>query len=266
VTLEGRGFAMTEEVVISLKKVTKAYKISALNAFEAVKNIDLDIKKGEFTVIMGPSGAGKSTLLYFLSTLDLPTHGEVQIFGQNILKMTEDQINQFRYGHLGYVFQDFQLIETMTNLENMSEQLSMHHESTEEIRRRLNIIAEKLDITEILDKYPQECSGGQQQRVAIGRALMTLPQIIIADEPTGNLDSQNSLVLMKLLRLLNQEGKTIVMVTHDCMIASFAKRVLYLLDGQIVGECYRHGKSQQAFFQEIIELNQYQTQRRQTCD
>lgn len=221
----------------------------------ALDNVDLTVERGDFVCIMGPSGSGKTTLLNAISTIDPPTKGKVFIEGENIRKMGEIAIGKFRYQYLGFIFQQFNLLDNLTIYENIALPLTLDKLSDEEINQRVHEMAKKVSIDQLLDKYPTACSGGQCQRCAIARALITRPRLIIADEPTGNLDSKNSHEILQLLRDLNQkEGVTILMVTHDSMIASYAKRLLFIMDGKI-DTILEHGSlTQKEFFYKIMEV------------
>lgn len=243
-----------EEMVVA-KDVKKVYGINIEYQVVALKNINLTIERGDYVCVMGPSGAGKSTLLNVLTTIDLPTSGSVVINGKEIKGMSENQLCEFRYQNLGFIFQDFNLIDSLTIQENIAVPLAMAKESKNLIYRSVRDIAEKLKITPLLNKYPMECSGGQRQRVAIARALVTQPNLIVADEPTGNLDSQNSHELMMLFERLNQEGTTILMVTHDALVASYSKKLLYISDGEIKETLERHGASKNEYFNQIVAVN-----------
>lgn len=242
------------EVVVA-KGVRKVYGINKENQVVALKNIDLTINTGDYICVMGPSGAGKSTLLNVLSTIDLPTGGKVFINNTNIMTMTENQMCDFRYKNLGFIFQDFNLIDSLTVHENIAVPLTMAGIKKDEIYTRVAQIAKKINIEEILNKYPTECSGGQRQRIAIARALVTNPTLIIADEPTGNLDTQNSHDIMVILNQLNKEGVTILMVTHDSLIASYSKKLLYISDGEIKDIIERQNKDEKTYFDEIVAVN-----------
>lgn len=242
------------EVVVA-KGVRKVYGINKENQVVALKNIDLTINTGDYICVMGPSGAGKSTLLNVLSTIDLPTGGKVFINNTNIMTMTENQMCDFRYKNLGFIFQDFNLIDSLTVHENIAVPLTMAGIKKDEIYTRVAQIAKKINIEEILNKYPTECSGGQRQRIAIARALVTNPTLIIADEPTGNLDTQNSHDIMVILNQLNKEGVTILMVTHDSLIASYSKKLLYISDGEIKDIIERQDKDEKTYFDEIVAVN-----------
>lgn len=242
------------EVVVA-KNVKKVYGINKENQVVALKDINLTINTGDYICVMGPSGAGKSTLLNVLSTIDLPTGGKVLINNTNIMTMTENQMCDFRYQNLGFIFQDFNLIDSLTIHENIAVPLTMAGVKKDEIYQRVNEIAKKINIEMILNKYPTECSGGQRQRVAIARALVTNPTLIIADEPTGNLDTQNSHEIMTIFNQLNKEGVTILMVTHDTLIASYSKKLLYISDGEIKETIERLDKDEKSYFDEIVAIN-----------
>lgn len=243
-----------EEMVVA-KNVRKVYGINKENQVEALRNIDLVIHKGDYLCVMGPSGAGKSTLLNVLTTIDQPSGGSVTINGQEIKGMTENKICEFRYRHLGFIFQDFNLIDSLSIQENIAVPLTMAGMKKKEIYERVHQIADKLNISTLLNKYPMECSGGQRQRVAIARALVTQPVLIVADEPTGNLDSQNSHELMMIFEQLNHEGVTILMVTHDALIASYSNQFLYISDGTIKETLSRGDMDRRTYFDKIVEIN-----------
>lgn len=242
------------EVVVA-KGVRKVYGINKENQVVALKGIDLTINTGDYICVMGPSGAGKSTLLNVLSTIDLPTNGSVIINNTNIMNMSEGQMCDFRYKNLGFIFQDFNLIDSLTVHENIAVPLTMAGIKKDEIYKRVKDIAQKINILDILNKYPTECSGGQRQRIAIARALVTNPTLIIADEPTGNLDTQNSHEIMMIFNQLNKEGVTILMVTHDTLIASYSQKLLYISDGEIKQIVERLDKDEKTYFDEIVAVN-----------
>lgn len=245
--------------VIEVKGIEKEY--GTKTKFLALKGIDLEVNEGDFLVIMGPSGSGKTTFLNMISTIDNPTKGKVYINGKSIASMGETEIARFRYENMGFIFQEFNLIDTITISQNISIPLSLSKLNSKEMQERVQAIAKKLDIEELLDKYPSECSGGQRQRVAVARALINNPTIIVADEPTGNLDTKNSHDLLKLLKELNdKENITIVMVTHDSMIASYSKRLVFIRDGLIDTVIEREGKSQKEFFYKIVDITSKESQ------
>lgn len=242
------------KTILRANNVQKVYG-SKGNQYKALENIDLDIKEGEFIGIMGPSGAGKSTLLNILSTIDTPTSGEITIDNQNIVMMKEEQLSDFRRNHLGFIFQDYNLLDTLTVRENILLPLALSKVPAKEIEKRVNEIANTFGIQGILDKYPYHISGGQKQRTAASRAMVTKPSLILADEPTGALDSKSATDLLESLTALNeQQRSTILMVTHDAFAASFCKRILFIKDGGIYGEIQKLQNSRQAFFQKILDV------------
>lgn len=223
--------------------------------FPVLKDIEMKIEEGDFIGIMGPSGSGKTTLLNILSTIDSPTSGDVMIAGQHINDMKEAQIADFRRHQLGFIFQDYNLLDTLTVKENILLPLALSKVNTIEIETRVEKIAAAFGITELLNKYPYQLSGGQKQRTAASRAMITNPSLIFADEPTGALDSKSAANLLESLAMQNQENKaTILMVTHDAFAASFCKRILFIKDGQIVNEIYRLQQSREEFFKQILEV------------
>lgn len=220
----------------------------------ALNNVSFDMEKGEFTAIMGPSGSGKSTLLQVISTIDSPTNGNVVINGKDPHSLSQEKLASFRRNELGFIFQDFNLIHTLTVEENIMLPLSLEKVPAKEIKARTKQITEYLGISELSPKRTFEISGGQAQRVAIARALVHHPSLILADEPTGNLDSKASNDVMHLLKNLNQEkGSTILMVTHDAYVASMCDRVLFIKDGQLYQEMIA-GDSQAQFYQKILDM------------
>lgn len=252
---------METNSVLTAKGVKKIYGQFDDQKVVALKGIDLNMVEGEFVCIMGPSGSGKSTLLNVLSSIDLPSKGFVHINGTNVVSMTEYELGQFRYKNLGFIFQEFHLIESLTILDNIAVPLSLANVNKEEIKARVEDIAKQLNIEMTLEKHPSECSGGQRQRVAIARALVTNPRLIVADEPTGNLDSQNSHELLSIFRRLNKEqGVTILMVTHDATIASYSTKMLRIKDGLIETELEADGMSQKEYFYKIVEANSQESQ------
>lgn len=240
--------------------IEKAY--GTKNKFLAIDNIDLEIFEGDFIGIMGPSGSGKTTLLNMMSTIDEPTKGKIIINEKNIFQMGELEISRFRYENIGFVFQDFNLLDTMTIGENISIPLTLSNKlNSKEIRGKVIEAAKSVGIEDTIDKFPSECSGGQRQRAAIARALINKPSIIIADEPTGNLDSKNSHEIVEMLKTLNEENKiTILMVTHDATIASYTKRLLFIKDGKIEGSIEKGYMSQNEFFHEIVDITSKDSQ------
>lgn len=219
-------------------KVTNLSKIFLTEEIEttALNNVSFEINEGEFVAIMGPSGCGKSTLLNILGLLDNPTEGSYELLGKEMSKLKESERTKFRKGKLGFVFQSFNLIDELNVFENVELPLKYLNIGASERKRRVNEILKRMSISNRAKHYPQQLSGGQQQRVAIARAVVSNPKLILADEPTGNLDSKNGKEVMNLLCELNSEGTTIVMVTHSQKDASMAQRIINLFDGRIVGD------------------------------
>lgn len=234
------------------KKIRKVYGKKQA-AQEVLKGIDIEVSKGEFVGIMGPSGSGKTTLLNVLCSIDFPTEGIVEINGQNLMKMKEKALANFRREQLGFIFQDYNLLDTLTVKENILLPLSISKLSKAVSESRLNEIVNILGIKDILNKYPNEISGGQKQRTSAARALITQPTLVFADEPTGALDSKSATALLSNLEDINkQKEATIMMVTHDAVAASFCTRVLFLKDGAIYTELYKGDKTRSEFFQQIL--------------
>lgn len=225
------------------------------NIYTALQHINLQIQEGEFVGIMGPSGAGKSTLLNIFSTIDTPTSGEITIDGQNIVTMSEEKLSDFRRNKLGFIFQDYNLLDTLTVKENILLPLALSKVPPAEIEVRVNEIADTFGIRQILDKYPYHISGGQKQRAAASRAIVANPSLILADEPTGALDSKSATSLLESLSKLNDSNQsTIMMVTHDAYAASYCKRVIFINDGQLFKELHKQDMTRKEFFQQILEV------------
>lgn len=240
--------------ILDVSHVEKYYG-SANNLTKALDDISFKVEKEEFTVIMGASGSGKSTLLNVISTIDLVSAGDIHINGRNLSSMREKEMAQFRKKELGFVFQDFNLLDTLTIQENIAMPLVLVNDSPKVIDNKVAQYADILGIDDILDKYPYEVSGGQRQRCACARAIIHHPSLILADEPTGALDSHSSYLLMEQFMKMNREEKaTILMVTHDAFSASYAKRVLFLKDGKIFNEIYRGDCSRRDFFSKILDV------------
>ena len=220
---------------------------------EALQNVNFSVEPGEYVAIMGESGSGKTTLLNILAALDRPTAGEVFLNGKALSDVRERDLAAFRRSHLGFVFQDFNLLDTFSLRDNIFLPLVLAGRPYEEMERKLKPLAEQLGIADILSKYPYEVSGGQKQRAAAARALITDPQIVLADEPTGALDSRSSDNLLELFGEINKGGQTILMVTHSVKAASHAGRVLFLRDGQVYHQLYRGEESQEAQFRRISD-------------
>ena len=223
------------------------------NQVQALSNVSFSVEPGEYVAIMGESGSGKTTLLNILAALDRPTAGEVLLAGQPLSAIRERDLAAFRRSHLGFVFQDFNLLDTFSLQDNIYLPLVLAGTDYQAMQKKLRPIADQLGITDILTKYPYEVSGGQKQRAAVARALITDPQLILADEPTGALDSRSSDALLELFGELNGAGQTILMVTHSVKAASHAGRVLFLRDGQVYHQLYRGGGSQEAQFRRISD-------------
>ena len=221
--------------MITLKNIKKVFKTEEIETW-ALQNVNLEVKKGEFVAIMGPSGCGKSTLLNILGLLDNPSEGTYMLDGKDVSHMSEDDRTDLRKGRLGFVFQSFNLIDELSVVENVELPLLYMGTPKKERRRMVNEVVERVAMSHRAQHFPAQLSGGQQQRVAIARAVISRPQIILADEPTGNLDSKHGKEVMELLKELHNEGTTIIMVTHSQHDANYADRVVNLFDGEIVSE------------------------------
>ncbi|WP_160672205.1 ABC transporter ATP-binding protein [Clostridium sp. C8-1-8] len=245
--------------IIAVKRLVKIYE--GASSTKALNDVSLNVNEGDFICIMGPSGSGKSTFLNIIANIDVPTQGAVEFNGKNIFEMSESKVGEFRRDNIGYVFQDFNLIDTLTVGENIRVPLTLANKSKSECNDRVAEIADKLNISELLDKFPSECSGGQRQRAAAARALVLNPKMIVADEPTGNLDTKNSHDMLKILKERNEkEGIAIVMVTHDSMVASYAKRLLFLRDGKIDDSLEKGNLTQKEFFYKIVDITSKESQ------
>lgn len=241
--------------ILRVENISKVYgtKRSA-KQFRALNNISFSVKKGEFLGVMGPSGSGKTTLLNIIGSIDRPTTGRCIIDGQDLTKLNKNQLAQHRIKNIGFIFQDYNLLETMTLKENIILPLALHGYKVREMEAKLARLSHELGITGVLDKYPYEVSGGEQQRAAACRAVITNPKIILADEPTGNLDSKSGRALLDLLTLINQKYQaTILMVTHDVFAASYCQKIMFIRDGEIYNELYA-GESKRQFFDAIIDV------------
>lgn len=240
--------------VLEVKNIEKYYGNKS-NLTKAIDNISFDVEKGEFVGIMGASGSGKTTLLNCISTIDKVTSGHIIVNGKDITKLKGNSLNKFRREELGFIFQDFNLLDTLTCYENIALALTIQRVSAKEIDKRVNEIAIKLGIEEILNKYPYQVSGGQKQRVASSRAIITNPKLILADEPTGALDSKSARQLLETFELLNEKMQaTIFLITHDAFSASYANRVLFIKDGKIFNEIVKGNDTRKQFFEKIIEV------------
>ena len=242
------------ETVLEVKNIEKYYGNKS-NLTKAVDNISFDVEKSEFVGIMGASGSGKTTLLNCISTIDRVTTGHIYINGSDITRLKGNALNKFRREELGFIFQDFNLLDTLTAYENIALALTIQKVNAKLIDKRVKEIADKLDIGMILNKYPYQLSGGQKQRVASARAIITNPKLILADEPTGALDSKSSKQLLETFTALNIKlGATILMVTHDAFTASYADRIVFIKDGKIFNEINKGTDSKKQFFEKIIEV------------
>lgn len=240
--------------VVEVRNLKKAYGHKG-NVVPVLHGIDLQVHKGEFVGIMGPSGSGKTTLLNLIATIDEPTSGDIVINGEQVVRMHEAQRSEFRRSKLGFIFQDYNLLDTLTVKENIVLPLALAKMNVEELESRVVQIAEKFHIGSILDQYPYQISGGQKQRTAACRAIVTNPRLILADEPTGALDSRSATALLESMKELNeQEGATILMVTHDAYASSYCSRVLFLKDGAIFTELVKGEQHRKPFFNKILDV------------
>ena len=242
------------ENILTIEHIEKYYGNKS-NLTKAIDDISFSVKEGEFVAIMGASGSGKTTLLNCISTIDRVTSGHIFVDNKDITKLKGNDLNRFRREDLGFIFQDFNLLDTLTAYENIALALSIQNIGYKEMHERIKKVAKELDITEVLKKYPYQMSGGQKQRVASARAIITNPKLVLADEPTGALDSKSSKMLLERFQYLNQSLKaTILMVTHDAFTASYATRVIFIKDGKIFHELNRGNDSRKEFFDKIIDV------------
>ena len=238
--------------LLEIRNITKYYG-SGDNVSKALNGVSFTMEQGEFTAVMGASGSGKSTLLNVIATIDRPSSGSILLEGRDIAGMREQDLAAFRRDRLGFIFQEYNLLDTLTVSENIVLPLNLQKRPVRETQDRLQTVAASLEITDQLSKFPRQLSGGQRQRAACARALITEPALILADEPTGALDSANSRGLMQTFTVMNRElGSTILMVTHDAVVGSYASRVLFLKDGTIWNELYRGDRTRQAMYHEIL--------------
>ena len=241
-------------LILDVKNLKKIYTSRfGGNQVQALSDVTFSVEQGEYVAIMGESGSGKTTLLNILAALDKPSSGEVLLNGKSIVSIKEKEISMFRRENLGFVFQDFNLLDTFSLQDNIFLPLVLSGKSYNEMNHSLQPIAKKLGISDILQKFPYEVSGGQQQRAAVARALITNPQLILADEPTGALDSRSTDELLSLFSTINQEGQTILMVTHSTKAASHASRVLFIKDGVVFHQLYRGSMSNEDMYQKISD-------------
>lgn len=240
--------------ILEVQQIEKYYGNKS-NLTKAIDNISFEVDEGEFVGIMGASGSGKTTLLNCISTIDRVTAGHILINGEDITKLKGNRLNRFRREELGFIFQDFNLLDTLTAYENIALALTIQKIKPIEIDQRVKEIADKLGIVDNLNKYPYQLSGGQKQRVASARAIITNPKLVLADEPTGALDSKSARHLLESFETLNEKlGATILMVTHDAFTASYAERILFIKDGEIFNELIKAGDTRREFFEKIIEV------------
>lgn len=250
---KSKGNDIAQNNVLEVQNISKIYETES-NSVLAVNNVSFQIPEGRFVGIMGASGSGKTTLLNLIATIDKPTNGIIRISGQNIVDIPEEETANFRREHLGFVFQEYNLLETLTVYENIALALTIKETPKESISQIIQSLAQKLDISAVLDKFPYEVSGGQRQRCACARAIAVNPDIILADEPTGALDSHAAKQLLNTFTMLCREYKaTILMVTHDVMAASYCDRILFMQDGEIKATLNREQENKQSFFADILK-------------
>ncbi|MFQ9628353.1 MAG: ABC transporter ATP-binding protein [Enterococcus avium] len=243
------------ERIVSVNEVKKTYGKGNQKKTQALKGISFEVEKGEFVGIMGASGSGKSTLLNLLATLDKPTDGKIQINQADVTKLSGNQLADFRSREIGFIFQDFNLLENLTAAENIAVPLSLQGAKSKVIHRRVAEVAKRLSIDGILNSYPAQISGGQKQRVAAARALITRPTILLGDEPTGALDSNSARDLLDTMEELNQRDQvSILLVTHDPFSASYCQRILFIKDGVIYQEVKRENQTREAFYRQILSI------------
>ena len=242
------------EKILQVEKIEKYYGNKG-SLTKALDRLSFQVEKQEFVAIMGASGSGKTTLLNCISTIDKVASGHIYVGDTDITKLKGNQLNRFRRENIGFIFQDFNLLDTLTAYENMALALSIQQEDPSKIATKIEEIASSLGITKVLQKYPYQMSGGEKQRVAAARAIITKPKIILADEPTGALDSKSAKMLLESLDKLNRDlAATILMVTHDAFTASYASRVIFIKDGKIFNELYRGNDTRKEFFDRIIDV------------
>ncbi|RAQ29640.1 ABC transporter ATP-binding protein [Hydrogeniiclostridium mannosilyticum] len=240
--------------ILKLERIQKFYG-NGNNITKAIRDISFTVNESEFVGIMGPSGSGKTTLLNCISTIDTVSAGHIYLGGTDVTEIKEKEIARFRRENLGFIFQDFNLLDTLTISENIALALTINHIPVGQVDGLVQEMAAKLNITDILEKYPYQVSGGQKQRCACARAIINKPKLILADEPTGALDSHSSQMLLSTIQSINKElGATILMVTHDAFSASYASRILFLKDGEIFTEIFLGNDTRQVFFEKILNV------------
>lgn len=248
---------MAHQGLLEVRSISKRYGTNAKreeSSTLALDDVSFLVEAGEYVGIMGPSGSGKSTLLNCIATIDLPTKGRISIDGQDVTKLNAKELSAFRRDRLGFVFQDSNLLDTLTAYENIALALTIKKVAANEIDSRVRAVAEQLSISDTLAKYPYQLSGGQKQRVAAARATVGHPSLILADEPTGALDSKSAAQLLDSFELLNNLGATLLMVTHDPVTASYCGRIVFIKDGKLWGQLQRGSKDRAAFFGEIVAV------------
>ncbi len=240
--------------ILEVQNIKKVYTTRfGAHKVEALRNVTFSVEEGEYVAIMGESGSGKTTLLNILASLDKPTAGNVILDGMDIVKIKDKEISEFRRDNLGFVFQDFNLLDTFSLEDNILLPLVLAGKKNNDMKAKLDVISEKLGIEKLLQKYPYEVSGGQKQRAAVARSIITNPKILLADEPTGALDSKSTDELLGVFEKINNNGQTILMVTHSVKAASHAKRCLFIKDGEVFHQLYKAGKTNEEFYQKITE-------------
>ena len=247
----------SRKVLLSVRDVLKVYG-SREAVTRALDGVSFDICEGEFVGVMGPSGSGKSTLLNCISTIDTVTSGSIILNGRDITQLRSRQLSKFRRDDLGFIFQDANLLDTLTGFENIALALTIKGEKADSVRAKVDRTANLLGVADVLQKYPRQMSGGQRQRVAAARAIVADPKLVLADEPTGALDSRNAAVLLETLEVLNTKlHATIMMVTHDAVAASYADRILFIKDGKLFNELRRGDDDRTDFYQRILEVQAF---------
>lgn len=251
------GTSDNRNVLLSVRDVQKVYG-SREAITRVLDDVSFDICEGEFVGVMGPSGSGKSTLLNCISTIDAVTSGSIILNGRDITQLRSRQLSKFRRDDLGFIFQDANLLDTLTGFENIALALTIKGEKADSVRAKVDRTADLLGVADVLQKYPRQMSGGQRQRVAAARAIVADPKLVLADEPTGALDSRNAAVLLETLEVLNEKlHATIMMVTHDAVAASYADRILFIKDGKLFNELRRGDSSRTDFYQRILEVQAF---------
>ena len=256
-SIANAGTSDNRNVLLSVRDVQKVHG-SREAITRALDGVSFDICEGEFVGVMGPSGSGKSTLLNCISTIDAVTSGSIILNGRDITQLRSRQLSKFRRDDLGFIFQDANLLDTLTGFENIALALTIKGEKADSVRAKVDRTADLLGVADVLQKYPRQMSGGQRQRVAAARAIVADPKLVLADEPTGALDSRNAAVLLETLEVLNEKlHATIMMVTHDAVAASYADRILFIKDGKLFNELRRGDSSRTDFYQRILEVQAF---------